>query len=245
MELNAQAASHREAAVAAEQRALAGDEATALIARQDQAHCESVAAEFEQQLAEQQESLDTLRLRLTQVDATLQKLRSQRDLLQARMRAAQARLAIESGGVRRRRPWFVPAAVAALCLAIGLGAVVLRGFYALRSVPLGMLSMNAPVSAPISQIVLWNEHNGPDGNSGAQQVTLSLLRGGETIWKKEKFEVPFGRTGRAKVRVPVPRWPPIRSESKFWPGIAPRAGWQKSRFSTRRETTWRRLVRSR
>ena len=122
-ELAAQARCHREAAVEAARRAeSASDAGAADRAAKEKADCEQQAAELDRQAAEQRQQLSQIRLNLAMADATLGRLRGQRDLLQARLRVAQARLNIEGGGRRPRRRWLVPTAVL-LGLATAAGVI--------------------------------------------------------------------------------------------------------------------------
>jgi WD40 repeat protein len=59
------------------------------------------ADELGQAIAGQEEQLATMRLRLAKVNATLEQLRSQRNVLNARLRAAQARQHVAGGRVRK------------------------------------------------------------------------------------------------------------------------------------------------
>jgi serine/threonine protein kinase/WD40 repeat protein len=68
---------------------------------EEQAQHEQTAAELNQRLIEQHDELATIRVRLAQVDAALQQLRSRRDLLNARLKAAEAKLVF---GGRTRLP---------------------------------------------------------------------------------------------------------------------------------------------
>ncbi|HWC88636.1 MAG TPA: protein kinase, partial [Pirellulales bacterium] len=107
-DFNVQVRQHRQAAAEAAQRvASTADAESAAEAQQEQAELQRVADEFAAQLADQQEQLHDLRLQLAQVDATLTKLRSQRDVLQARLKTAQAEMDMrhEANGSRRSRPW--------------------------------------------------------------------------------------------------------------------------------------------
>ncbi|HEX4142047.1 MAG TPA: hypothetical protein VHY91_00735, partial [Pirellulales bacterium] len=76
---------------------------------------------FAAQLADQQEQLHDLRLQLAQVDATLSKLRSQRDILQARLKAAQAEMNVGRASILRlphRRRWAVLVAATGLAVLV-------------------------------------------------------------------------------------------------------------------------------
>jgi WD40 repeat protein len=73
--------------------------------------------ELTQQIADQQEQLSAMRLQQAKISATLERLRSQRDTLQARMKVVEASLKL-SGWRRRKR-----AAISALFLVALLGAV--------------------------------------------------------------------------------------------------------------------------
>ena len=125
-EFATQAASHREAAVAAAKRAeKATDPEVAAQSREDQARCERIATEFESQLAEQEEQSEEIQLRLSKVNATLQQLRSQRDVLQARLRSAQQRMASEGLRPRVRIPRRLWAVIAGCAMAAILVAWLL------------------------------------------------------------------------------------------------------------------------
>jgi serine/threonine protein kinase len=114
-EFAAQEASHREAAKAAAARAeKCTTPEAAIAAQEDQDRCERTAAEFASQLAEQERQSEEIQLRLSKVNATLQQLRSQRDALQARMRAAQQQMGEKPGGPPRRRIWWLLAGVGAV-----------------------------------------------------------------------------------------------------------------------------------
>ena len=217
VECAAQAASHREAAVAAGRRAeSATDPDLAAQARDEQAKCERVAAEFESQLAEQQEQLDEIQLRLTQVEATLQKLRSQRDLLQARLRAAQARLALEGGSPAPRRSHLAkPMMITAAALGAMLLAVALLHN---EDVP-GAASVAAPprlevapavVTAPPAisdKIVLWNTHNNHWADRGTTACNVELRQGGQVVWSKKDVHVAWSNVDEPATEIPIPDIP--------------------------------------
>jgi serine/threonine protein kinase len=74
---------------------------------------------LQRQLDAQRGQVEELDAELAKADAKLAQLCSQRDVLQARLKAAHARQQIEGGVVTARRPrWLVPAAVAACLLAL-------------------------------------------------------------------------------------------------------------------------------
>lgn len=87
-------------------------------------------AELEQKLAEQQEQLGSMRLRLAQDNATLHQLRSQRDLLRARLKAAEARFHLAGGRAKSRRSPIV--FIAASCAGILLVGLLFVGLYVWR-----------------------------------------------------------------------------------------------------------------
>jgi hypothetical protein len=81
------------------------------------------------QAADQEQQLETIRLRLAKVRAQVRKLAVQRDLLNARLKAAGARRAIDAGLVRGRRRLPIGLALAAaggLCLALAGAIYFLR-----------------------------------------------------------------------------------------------------------------------
>ncbi|MGO8752574.1 MAG: protein kinase domain-containing protein [Thermoguttaceae bacterium] len=118
-DLDEQLLAHREAARIAVRRAesaVAEDEVQTALVRKQRSDDEAAALEAVRR--EQEDDLENLRLELAKAEAELAKLRTQRDLMQARLHAAQANLAVE-GGVPRRgfRRWLIAAAV-------GTGSVV-------------------------------------------------------------------------------------------------------------------------
>ncbi|NQT17081.1 MAG: protein kinase [Planctomycetes bacterium] len=72
-------------------------------ARAKQQGCEESVAQLRTQRSRQQHCLDDVDLQLFKADAALARLRSQRDALKARLQAARAQLATESGWKRARR----------------------------------------------------------------------------------------------------------------------------------------------
>jgi formylglycine-generating enzyme required for sulfatase activity/serine/threonine protein kinase/WD40 repeat protein len=117
-ELAAQAESHRVAAAAAARRAeSAPDDETARRAVREKEDCERIASDLASQAAEQQEQISQMGRNLHKVDATLKRLRSQRDLLRGRLRVANARLRMEGGSARPRLP-------RRLAVAAGLGLLL-------------------------------------------------------------------------------------------------------------------------
>jgi|GEM_PF-1104419 len=101
-ELVSQAAAQRSAAREANARGRDVSESDAIHAAQaDELACTQAAQELERQAAEQEDELGQMRLRLAQASARLQELRNQRDILQARFKAAGAQKLI-SGGARSR-----------------------------------------------------------------------------------------------------------------------------------------------
>ncbi len=104
-ELKRQAADHRRAAVAARRRAdSATDEEEVRQAAEEGTACQQAGDELAEQVTEQERQLEAMHLRLAQVNATLQKIRSQRDLLNARLKVAQARIQVAAGPAKRARP---------------------------------------------------------------------------------------------------------------------------------------------
>jgi len=124
-ELQRQAKSHRTAAARAQKKAEAApnDEAARAPLR-EKVHCVRLAKELETQFAEQRDQLESMQLRLSQVNAKLQQLISQRDLLSARLKAAHARVHLAGGKVQTKRPRWHPAAIiAATALLVVVGIV--------------------------------------------------------------------------------------------------------------------------
>ena len=123
-ELTAQARAQREAAAEAAGRAASADHETAVAAAQEKEECERVAADLDAQAREQEEQLVQMRRDLGQVDATLNRLRSQRDLLRGRLRVAEANMRLQGGIAHPRlRRRLVAAAVVGLALVVGAALV--------------------------------------------------------------------------------------------------------------------------
>ncbi len=122
-ELSARIKENEEAAAAAEQmlESAAGAEAEQAALAKKQECGEHVEA-LRRQIGEQERQLEEIEHQLGQADATLARLHSQRDVLKARLRAAEARRTMEVGRPRARRLWLAVAAVAAI--AAGLIAIV-------------------------------------------------------------------------------------------------------------------------
>ncbi|MCY2987329.1 MAG: protein kinase, partial [Planctomycetota bacterium] len=124
-ELTAQRDANRAAAIEAAQAAeVASDEPArqAALARKDEG--ERTVQQLEVPLAEQQEQLEDLRVKLAQLNATLGNLRAQRDVLQARLHVARARVQHEGGKpAGRRRRLLLPAVLLLLGVPLVLGAI--------------------------------------------------------------------------------------------------------------------------
>lgn len=169
-ELKRQAADHREAAAAAARRAEALDaEADIRDALEEKAACEKAADDLARQTAEQEEQLDTMRLRLAQVNATLQRVRSQRDALAARLKVAQVRIQLAAGRPQRRP----------LATAVRIVAVVAAGTLILAAALIfwpGKLSFLAWIGTPrpatdASAGPSGKQPAGPAGGPGQNVVT--------------------------------------------------------------------------
>jgi WD40 repeat protein/serine/threonine protein kinase len=107
------------AAAAVEQARSAKTPAEEASAREIQAACDREAAELDRQIAEQEEQLAPIRLRLAQAQAKAGELRNQRDILNARLKAAGVR--VEFGRVRKRSK-LQKAAAAAVVIALAIAA---------------------------------------------------------------------------------------------------------------------------
>jgi serine/threonine protein kinase len=120
-EIAKEAQSQRAAAAEACRRAeQAENDDEARTALRDQQQCEHSAAELERQLHQQRDQIDQIRLGLSKANATLNRLKNQRDVLNARLRAAEARLVTE--GARRpgpRRRWLAMGAAL-----VGIGGLL-------------------------------------------------------------------------------------------------------------------------
>lgn len=103
-ELKRQAAEHRRAAAEAQRRAesATGDDDVRQ-AGAERAACQRAGDELDELIAQQERELEAMHVRLAQVNATLQKIRSQRDLLNARFQVAQAQIQLATGPAARPR----------------------------------------------------------------------------------------------------------------------------------------------
>ena len=102
----------RRANAEAEQRANhASDDDTARVALGEKLRGERVLAELSEQFESQQTQLDEMRRKQSQITATLERLRSQRDVLNARLKVARAQIRMSGGGTgdesfaRHTRHW--------------------------------------------------------------------------------------------------------------------------------------------
>jgi hypothetical protein len=54
-----------------------------------------------------------------------------------------------------------------------------------------------------NRVVLWNTHNGPEGNCGTKTAHVYLLAcSGKVLWKKEGIEVPWHEKEDRKLEIP-------------------------------------------
>jgi hypothetical protein len=65
-------------------------------------------------------------------------------------------------------------------------------------------SKSVPRYSRVKQIVVWNEHNGPHHNCGAQTCNLSLEFNGKEVWAQKDLDVPWQPDQPSKVAVDVP-----------------------------------------
>lgn len=101
-ELQFQAREHRRAADQARVQAKAGTRATAIhVAQAEEITATQNAMGFERQASEQLEQMDVIKLRLAKIVSKRQQLESQRDILNARLKMAGVRVAVESGLTKR------------------------------------------------------------------------------------------------------------------------------------------------
>lgn len=58
-------------------------------------------------------------------------------------------------------------------------------------------------SPPPDRIVIWNTHNGPEGNCGTKTANVFLLaKSGNVIWKKLKIEIPWDAKEDLNIEIP-------------------------------------------
>lgn len=140
---------------------------------------DNAAVELEKQGSAQREQLEEMRLRLAKIDAALHQVRNQRDVLQARLRAAQARLVVDgvrnSPRQRRRLTWLVVSGLVVFfvsLLAIMVMAMIAtrqptgvssaaKGPVAQRKTPEPPTPVEAtPPGKPLGQLYLLRDHPG-------------------------------------------------------------------------------------
>jgi len=193
-ELKRQFADQRRAAAAARRRAdSATDEDHVRQAEQEETSCRQAGDHLADDIAEQQRELETMRVRLAQVNATLQKIRSQRDLLHARWKVAQARIQVAGGPAKRTR---TPVSAAAWIVVL---------------VAAGVLAINAA-------IILWPgrpkaDRASPDSPLRPLEVPVNSRPAGDG---PRPLPAPPPARDRAAQPVP-PRTPAISSTRSFPP----------------------------
>jgi len=121
-ELAEQLQSNVEAAAAALQEVEAAtDDEQEQAALAKKRECEEHIEALRTQHDEQQRQVEEIEHRLIRTDGKLAQLRSQRDALKARLKAAEARQQFEGGHPRARRPrWVLPAAIAGVLTAVAV-----------------------------------------------------------------------------------------------------------------------------
>jgi len=101
-ELRRQAEDHRQGAAAAERRAESAIDADHVQeALAEKTACQESADELAEQIAEQEKQLETIQLRLAKVNATLETVRGQRDVLNARLKVAQVQVDLATRSPKR------------------------------------------------------------------------------------------------------------------------------------------------
>ncbi len=120
-DLAEQIEANRQAVTAAEAELAAATDADEQEAALDKQHeCEEHVDALQSQYDHQQEELEQLELDMSKADATLARLRNQRDLLKTRLKAAEARQKMEGLQPQRRRlrPLHIATAATALIVAL-------------------------------------------------------------------------------------------------------------------------------
>lgn len=150
-ELATQAENNRAAALDIARKAAAtSDEETRQRLSREQKNCEREAADLTALAGEQREQLANMELQLAQVNATLGGLRSQRDILNARLRAAEAQQGLGGGSARPRRR-HLRYVGAALLVGVGLMSVYgARLFLGASSFPNLKSGGPAPLFRPVN-----------------------------------------------------------------------------------------------
>jgi len=160
-DLQKQAQAQRAAALAARGRAeSARNPGDADQARDEEQACERAAVELEQQLADQQEQLEPIGLRLAQVQARAQELQNQRDILNARLKAAGAERHLATGSGSRQRSSRLALQIVALIL---VGPVVF-------AVTL-LFTSTAPKTDHRPPAVKATENSKPDHANGGSETS--------------------------------------------------------------------------
>jgi len=178
-ELSNQIQLNREAAAgAADAAQSATNEGKGQAAEDKKRECEENVAALEKQHGEQQRQIDEIQRQLNGAGATLVRLRSQRDLLRARLSAAQGRGLAGAGPARLGRRQMIGLAAVVACLILG-GLVATVGLLALGVASLFPRSSNGPDSAtatmPFQQTVPPRQPEDASGTVDGIRVDREVL----------------------------------------------------------------------
>lgn len=55
------------------------------------------------------------------------------------------------------------------------------------------------------ELVLWNQHNGPNRDRGTKTCKVEVFRGNTLLWKKDKINVAWAPDADPKTSIPIPR----------------------------------------
>jgi serine/threonine protein kinase/Tol biopolymer transport system component len=178
--------------------------AAAETSREVRLHHETAAAELEAQLHQQRDEIGEIQLHLAKIDATLSKLKSQRAILRARLRTAEAekRVGAAADELSRHRPLFMrlPVIAASVTAAVFIFALATRFINFGRKpspspAPTNVVSLDrslqtsspavdaTPLEVLTSDEWEWSdvESAGPIINSPAQDTAPHLSSDGQTL----------------------------------------------------------------
>jgi hypothetical protein len=186
-QIKAQSAAAAEAARDAE-ASIADHEKDAALARK--CECEENAASLRSQLDVQRQEVEDLERQLSKADATSARLRSQQQMLKARLQAAEARRQMEGGLPEpKRRRWLVPMAIGTGVLALAALLLILPRYQPSAAKKLGIQTNAPPYAATKVDFVIGPHEFQPGDKIVIEEVwsELGSLSKGDVVTVKGTY----------------------------------------------------------
>ncbi len=173
-ELQQQVLAQRDAVATAERRVqTTADRTEQARACDEQANCRRAAEELERQVVEQNEQLEPMRLRLAQVEVRVQQLRNQRDIFNARLKAAAARVHVEAGYSSRRWRWGSVALLTGIAVLPGIALFAWLNWEAIPTLAFWPRATATPGATDVSPV----PRAGTDPSAMPNQSSAGLFEG--------------------------------------------------------------------